>query len=97
MSLFFNFQKHEELEMKKIIEQRKREKEEERLARQKVREQIEADKLARKNKFSGVQQEQNPQPPVVAAAPVEKRPAPNYTEVKLQIRLVDGKHNSINN
>lgn len=33
--------KHEELEMKKIVEQRRREKEEDRLAKQRVREQIE--------------------------------------------------------
>ena len=78
--------------MKKIIEQRKREKEEERLARQRVKDQIEADKLARKAKFSG-----NPVPETapsqpVAAAPVEKKPPQNYNEVKLQIRLIDGKY-----
>lgn len=33
--------KHDELEMKRIVEQRKREKEEEKLAKQRVREQIE--------------------------------------------------------
>lgn len=45
--------KQEDLEIKKIVEQRKREKEEERLARQRVKDQIEQDKLARRAKFSG--------------------------------------------
>jgi len=80
--------------MKKIIEKRKREKEEERLARQRVKDMIEADKLARKAKYSGgaapapeVTPTQS-SPPIVS---VEKKPAASYTEVKLQIRLIDGK------
>lgn len=40
----------EELEMKKLLEQRKREKAEEKEARQRVRAQIEADKAARRAK-----------------------------------------------
>lgn len=40
----------EEIEMKKIVDQRKREKEEEKAARDRVRAQIEADKAARKAK-----------------------------------------------
>ncbi|XP_050293439.1 UBX domain-containing protein 1-B [Anthonomus grandis grandis] len=85
--------KHEELEMKKIIEQRKKEKEEERLARQRVKNQIEADKLARKAKFGGATQEKSvePQPAPVVAEPAVKKPTPTYNEVKLQIRLADGK------
>lgn len=40
--------KTEEMEMKKIVEQRKREKQDEKLARDRVKAQIEADKAARK-------------------------------------------------
>lgn len=40
--------KMEEMEMKKIVDQRKREKEDEKLARNRVKAQIEADKAARK-------------------------------------------------
>lgn len=82
--------KMEELEMKKIIEQRKKEKEEERLARQRVKEQIEADKLARKAKFSGTQPAPAEPAPVASSTAVEKK-SQNYTAVKLQIRLIDGK------
>ncbi|XP_057655626.1 UBX domain-containing protein 1 [Diorhabda carinulata] len=81
--------KHEELEMKKIIDQRKKEKEEERLARQRIKEQIEQDKLARKAKF-GNQSEPPTPAPTPAAAPVAIRPQTSYSEVKLQIRLPDG-------
>lgn len=82
--------KYEELEMKKIVEQRRREKEEEKLARQRVRDQIEADKLARKAKFSGTNNQDIPATPPVVTSIVEKKPQ-NYTEVKLQIKLIDGK------
>lgn len=89
--------KFEELEMKKIIEARKKEKEDERLAKQRVREQIEADKLARKAKFSGAQPPETTTSVCVAPATsgsVEKQQPQQqktYTEVKLQIRLIDGK------
>ncbi|KAH1000265.1 hypothetical protein HUJ04_000184 [Dendroctonus ponderosae] len=79
--------RHDELEMKKIIEQRRREKEDELKAKQRVREQIQADKLARKAKQAGQPQEAAPTPPVLA----DKRPPQDYSEVKLQIRLIDGK------
>ncbi|KAL1501429.1 hypothetical protein ABEB36_006749 [Hypothenemus hampei] len=80
--------KHEEMEMKKLVEQRKREKEEERLARQRVKDQIEADKLARKAKFEGAAPKETPSPPQVN---IEKKVPQSYSEVKLQIRLIDGK------
>ncbi|KAJ8913618.1 hypothetical protein NQ315_013440 [Exocentrus adspersus] len=81
--------KHDELEMKKIVEQRKREKEEERLARQRVKEQIEQDKLARKAKFGG-NTNVEAAPPV--AKPIVERSATsqNYSEVKIQVRLPNG-------
>lgn len=81
--------KHDELEMKKIVEQRKREKEEERLARQRVRDQIEQDKLARKAKFGGGEAPPQPAEPKPQATPAP-RPATSYNEVRLQIRLPDG-------
>lgn len=79
--------------MKKLIEQRKKEKEEEFRARQRVKEQIEADKLARKAKSAGNQQQHGPveAKPEPVAAPAQKKPAASYTDVKLQIRLLDGK------
>ncbi|CAG9826800.1 unnamed protein product [Diabrotica balteata] len=80
--------RHEEVEMKKIIDQRKREKEEERLAKQRIREQIEQDKLARKAKFSNQPEVVTPAAPVVTPTPA--KPQVNYSEVKLQIRLPDG-------
>ncbi|KAL7307368.1 hypothetical protein TKK_0000555 [Trichogramma kaykai] len=84
--------KLEELEMKKILEQRRREKEEDRMARQRIREQIEADRAARRLKAQGSSE-------AVAPAPVAKPPvaqntnnsSQNYTETRLQIRLTDGK------
>lgn len=73
--------------MKKILDQRKREKEEEKFARQRVKEQIEQDKLARKAKYSNQPIEVVPPKPV---AVVSSKPAINYSEVKLQIRLTNG-------
>ncbi|EFA10323.1 UBX domain-containing protein 1 [Tribolium castaneum] len=82
--------KHDEIEMKKLVEQRKREKEEERLARQRVKEQIEQDKLARKAKFSGQPLEEAPQAATPAPQPAAPKPAAGYSEVMLQIRLTNG-------
>lgn len=81
--------KHEDMEIKKMVEQRKREKEEERLARQRVREQIEQDKLMRKVKFGGSTPTETiqPEPP----APTVTKPAQSYDEVQLQIKLTNGK------
>jgi len=70
--------------MKKIIEQRKREKEEERLARQRVKELIEADKLARK----GIKSEpSNPVTPPVQT-PVTSSTPKDYTHTKIQVGFV---------
>ncbi|XP_011314778.1 UBX domain-containing protein 1 [Fopius arisanus] len=81
----------EELEMKKLLEQRKREKEEDRIARQKIREQIEADKAARRAK----QAEESGQPAVSATSPttptsVAPAPKRDYNQTKIQIRLTNG-------
>lgn len=83
--------KQEDMEMKKLLELRKREKEEERIARQRVRDQIEQDKLARKARAQAD----------AAKVPVATIPSPqttvttttgpkNYTEARLQIRLTNG-------
>lgn len=45
--------RQEEMEMKKIVEQRKKEKADEKIARERVKAQIEADKAARKAKLAG--------------------------------------------
>lgn len=85
--------KMEEDELKKAIEQRKRDKEEDRLARQKIRDQIEADKQARRAK-----QQQGSETSVGASAPVTVAPvaAPkpavkkDYNETRIQVRLLNG-------
>lgn len=82
--------KQEDMEMKKLLEQRKREKEEERLARQRVRDQIEQDKLARKAK---AQAETAKLPVTTVTCPitaVSTSGTKNYIEAKLQIRLTNG-------
>ncbi|KAG7213323.1 hypothetical protein KM043_002621 [Ampulex compressa] len=86
--------KLEELEMKKLLEERKREKEEERLARQRVKAQIEADKAARRAKAEA--NSDNPPKPVSAPLPgsscsVTTHHRKDYSETKLQIRLTNGK------
>lgn len=80
--------KHDEQKIKKMLEQRKREKEEEILARQRVKEQIEQDKLRRKEKYGGVATE-----PAISKQESEiSKPiiAKDYSQVKLQIRLTNG-------
>lgn len=72
-----------------MAELRRREKEEERVARERVRKQIEADKLARKLKYS-TPDSQNaaavtsppPAPAPVSSAPAVKK---DYTETKIQV------------
>ena len=74
----------EEQEMKKIVEQRKREKEEEKQARLRVKQLIEADKLARKgitpeNKSNPVAPISEVKTPVVNATPKD------YTQTRIQV------------
>ncbi|XP_036335739.1 UBX domain-containing protein 1-B-like [Rhagoletis pomonella] len=85
----------EELEMKKIVDQRKREKAEEKAARERVRAQIEADKAARKAR----EQNQIEQPssvttsptlPVAASTNSVRQANKDYTQTRLQVRLRDG-------
>lgn len=82
--------KHDELEMKKLVEQRKREKEEEKLARQRVKDQIEQDKLARKSKFSGQSIITSPVQPQQEVVQSKLSSSASYSEVTLQIRLTNG-------
>lgn len=89
--------KQEEAEIKKMVELRKREKEEERLARQRVKDQIEQDRLARKAKFGQADNASSP-PANVVEKPVATSTSSsavssskNYSEAKLQIRLTNGK------
>lgn len=89
--------KMEEQEMKKIMDQRRREKAEEKAARDRVKAQIEADKAARKAKQAG-ETATSPvtSPPAAAAAvsspAVSSSPAApkNYTNARIQVRMLDG-------
>lgn len=72
--------------MKKIIDQRKREKKEDEMARQRIKEKIEADKRARQAKFSNA-----PAAPATPVQPVKTEPtkpaAPpkDYVEAKINV------------
>lgn len=84
--------KMEDLEMKKILEQRKRDKEEDRIARERVRKQIEADKEARRAK-AAAESGEKPAPilsPTVSSPSVVPAQKRDYTQTKLQIRLTNG-------
>lgn len=77
----------EEEEMKKLVDQRKREKEEERLARERVKAQIEADRAARRAKQTGAE----PPPPLVQIQPVCQNnavPVRDYAQTKIQVRSI---------
>ncbi|XP_014661839.1 PREDICTED: UBX domain-containing protein 1-A-like isoform X2 [Priapulus caudatus] len=83
----------QEQEMKKMAEERKKEKMEEKAARLRVKNQIEKDKLARKQKFQFGDSAPAPPAPVAADPPPVTQPHPKkeYDKCKLQIRLVGGK------
>lgn len=92
-------QKHEELEVQRMVEARKREKEEDKRARQRVKDQIEQDKLARKAKLAGNDsnaQDNNVLPAPPPITPTTSKPSPQttqvHTEVRLQIRLTNGEN-----
>ncbi|XP_031833188.1 UBX domain-containing protein 1 [Nomia melanderi] len=79
--------KWEELETKKMLEQRRQEKEEEKLARQRIKAQIEADKAARRARANNIEPPQQT-PPVPSSSTT--LPRKDYSETKLQIRLTNG-------
>lgn len=85
-------QKMEEDEIKKIAELRRREKQEDRLAKQKIKEQIEKDKRERAAMFQKTPSQETapkaaPASAAQPAAPTEKK---EYTDCRLQIRLTNG-------
>ncbi|XP_011195795.2 UBX domain-containing protein 1 [Zeugodacus cucurbitae] len=84
----------EELEMKKIVDQRKREKAEEKAARDRVRAQIEADKAARKAREQNQAEPASPvtSPTVTSPASTStvKVSPKDYTQTRIQVRLRDG-------
>lgn len=73
------------------VEQRKREKQEEKAARERVRAQIEADKAARRAK-AGIEPISPITPPTVSqpVQPVVATPPKDYKETRIQIRLPNG-------
>merc|ERR1712029_48827 len=77
----------QEQEIKKMAEQRRREKEEDRAAKAKVLAQIEADKAARRAEREADKNPAAAAPPPVAAQPAVKK---DYSEAKLQIRQTNG-------
>lgn len=74
----------EELEMKKIIEQRKREKEEDRLARQRVKDLIEADRKARRGISADSDQVKVVDEPKTIPVP-SPAASKEYTHTKIQV------------
>lgn len=83
--------RHEELETKKLLELRRREKEETRLAKERVKAQIEQDKVARKLKFGGMPPVEKVDSVTTTNVALKSSSQPQtYTEVKLQIRLTNG-------
>lgn len=82
--------KFEEDEIRKIAEERRREKEEEKKARQRVKEQIEQDKLARKQKAGNLAITPVVIPPVQPSVPVTPSQPKDYKETRIQIRLPNG-------
>lgn len=70
------------------MDERKREKQEEKIARERVKAQIEADKLARKKLFGQVSNEEPPK----QVSPVTVNPqrqSKDYTETKLQVLILN--------
>lgn len=83
--------KIEDQEMLKLVAERKREKEDERLARERVKAQIEADRLARREKEKGNQSIELAEPSQsVSVSGSSSQPQKNYEKTRLQLRLMDG-------
>jgi len=83
----FNFYRLEDENIKKIMDERKREKQEEKIARDRVKAQIEADKLARKKLFGQMSGEEPKQVLPVAVLSPQKQ-VKDYSETKLQVIIV---------
>lgn len=82
--LFVLFRMQEQ-EMKRLAEERKREKLEDKMARQKVKEQIERDRQARKAKDGGSQAAPAPEPKPQPAAAAQPAPKKDYSQTRLQV------------
>lgn len=67
------------------MDERKREKLEEKIARDRVKAQIEADKLARKKLFGQASGQEQPKEVLPVAAISPQKQLKNYTETKLQV------------
>ncbi|KIH58905.1 UBX domain protein [Ancylostoma duodenale] len=80
-------EKQRENELRAIAEERRRAKQEEAAARQRVLDQIKADREARKAAQSGVQPTPAPTPAPVSAAPA---PTTDYKNTTIQVRLLNG-------
>uniref|UniRef100_A0A8R1I9U8 UBX domain-containing protein n=1 Tax=Caenorhabditis japonica TaxID=281687 RepID=A0A8R1I9U8_CAEJA len=74
-------------DIREAAQQRRREKSEDEIARQRVLEQIRLDKEARKAKASG---QPVPEQKPVSVAPVQVAPPKDYSTTTLQFRLLDG-------
>ena len=83
-------QQIEEQEIKKMAEQRRREKQEEGEAKAKVLAQLEADKAARRAERDAAKNQQQSQPTSVPAQPQQPAVKKDYTEARLQIRQTNG-------
>lgn len=78
----------EELEMQKLLEQRKREKAEEKEARQRVRAQIEADKAARRAKAAAESNQfVNTTSTPLSTTSTSTHHRKDYTETRLQVLI----------
>lgn len=87
---WFNFVlfRLEDENMKKIMDERKREKQEEKVARDRVKAQIEADKLARKKLYGQASAEEQPKKVLPVAVSPQKQ-TKDYTETKLQVKMLN--------
>jgi len=83
--------KWEEQQAKKLADEQRKEKEAERLAKQKIKEKIEQDKLNRQAKAHGGVIPTETQKPAAVVAPVNTEvPKKEYTEAKINVRLLNG-------
>jgi hypothetical protein len=80
----------EEQELKKLADQRRREKLETQKAKERVLAQIEADRQARKAKEAGADSQSTPSPALVSQPPAVEAEKREYADARLQLRLPDG-------
>jgi len=75
----------EDENIKKIMDERKREKQEEKVARDRVKAQIEADKLARKKLFGQMSEKEQPKDVTPISVLGPQKQEKDYKETKLQV------------